>query len=470
MNINRISSAEIPVQKTLQTMQNYIYNPFSKDHQIKPELLAHDLYRVSEKCNTSQLKTLFNNTFVNIAQRMIEAQQNNFAGIIYSFLIKTNQENIPFLKTITTKALKCAQKQNDSVHIATRAAELANLYKDTEPDKYLTYMTMARNALKDVCENYDTIGKNFNTISRSLNTKEAYLFKLIRTDLDIVLKNEKANPKENKKRLLAIYKNINSLYEDPSIVDKRELCRIRTFAQKQISDLVFNMNYKGLNPKELKNVFDLSSEKVIHSVLNKEPITKEKFTDFYSGLYDEFKKNAQEKAFISKTFEFIDKLENVNGEFFTSKLYTILLDKNKSNFENTMMITRNGLNRKIKDKDDFGIVFSGFKLAKVLKENNEFGKYINTLDIKMTATKNIINNYEELSKTRTFRPKEDYIKELMYDKVSVANALKRTNPEHSKEVLKEAKALLDSLPNDYKAKDAAIGKIAKYIHFRLSHE
>ena len=58
----------------------------------------------------------------------------------------------------------------------------------------------------------------------------------------------------------------------------------------------------------------------------------------------------------------------------------------------------------------------------------------------------------------------------MYDKVSVANALKRTNPEHSKEVLKEAKALLDSLPNDYKAKDAAIGKIAKYIHSRLSHE
>ncbi len=52
-----------------------------------------------------------------------------------------------------------------------------------------------------------------------------------------------------------------------------------------------------------------------------------------------------------------------------------------------MMITRNGLNRKIKDKDDFGIVFFGFKLAKVLKENNEFGKYINTLDIKMTATK-----------------------------------------------------------------------------------
>lgn len=68
MNINRISSAEIPVQKTLQTMQNYIYNPFSKDHKIKPELLAHDLYRVSEKCNTNQLKTLFNNTFVNIAQ------------------------------------------------------------------------------------------------------------------------------------------------------------------------------------------------------------------------------------------------------------------------------------------------------------------------------------------------------------------------------------------------------------------
>ena len=38
------------------------------------------------------------------------------------------------------------------------------------------------------------------------------------------------------------------------------------------------------------------------------------------------------------------------------------------------MITKNGLNRKIKDKDDFGIVFFGFKLAKVLKENNEFGK------------------------------------------------------------------------------------------------
>ena len=356
------------------------------------------------------------------------------------------------------------------MHIATRAAELANLYKGTEPDKYLTYLNTARNALKDVCENYETIGKNYNTISRPLNTKESYLFKLIRTDLDIVLKNEKANPKENKKRLLAIYKNINSLYNDPSVKDKRELNKFSTFVQKQISDLVFNTNYKGLDFKELKNVFDSSSEKVINSVQNKEPITKEKFTEFYSGLYDEFKKNSQEKTFISKSFEFINNLESVNGEFFTSKLYTILLDKNKSNSENTIMITRNGLNRKIKDKDDFGIVFFGFKLAKILKENNEFGKYISTLDIKMTATKNIINNYEELSKTRTFRPKEDYIKELMFDKVSVANALKRTNPEHSKKVLKEAKTLLDSLPKDYKAKDSAIAKIAKHINYKLSHE
>lgn len=468
MNINRIAPTEIPVQRTLHTMQNYIYNPFAKDHQINSGQLAHDLYRVRERCNTNELKNLFNNTFVNIAQKMTDAKQDNFAGIIYSFLIKTNQENIPFLKLVTTKALKCAQKQNDSVHIATRAAELGNLYKETEPDKYLSYLNTARNALKDVCDNYETIGKNYNTISRPLNTKESYLLKLIRTDLDITLKNEKANPKENKKRLLSIYKYIVSLYDEPSITDKRELNKISTFVQKQISDLVFNTKFQGLKPNELKNVFDTSSEKVINSVLNKEPITKEKFTEFYSGLYDEFKKNSLEQLFISKSFEFIDKLEKVNGQFFTSKLYTVLLDKNKTNFDNTIMITRHGFNRKIKDKDDFGIVFFGFKLTKMLKECNKFGEYISTLDTKMTATKNIIKNYDKLSKTAAFRPKEDYVKELMFDKVSVANALKRTNPEHSIEVLKEAKALLDSLPDDYKAKDAAIAKIAKHINYKLS--
>ena len=101
MNISRITPAEISVQRTLHTMQNYIYNPFAKDHPIKPELLAHDLYRVSEKCNTNQLKTLFNNTFINIAQRMIEAQQNNFAGIIYSFLIKINNDKSSLVCTKT---------------------------------------------------------------------------------------------------------------------------------------------------------------------------------------------------------------------------------------------------------------------------------------------------------------------------------------------------------------------------------
>ena len=49
----------------------------------------------------------------------------------------------------------------------------------------------------------------------------------------------------------------------------------------------------------------------------------------------------------------------------------------------------------------------------------------------------IVNNYEELSKTTKLKQKNDYIKQLIFDKVSVAKFIKKKRPDIATNLLQE---------------------------------
>lgn len=459
MQINKISSEERLLKQYMNNIQNYACNSIDNSH-TSPIKFTRDLYIVGEKCNTSQLKQLFNKTLIQLAQKMTSTKQDNFAAIIYSFIIKTNQEDTNLSKMAATKALEIAIKNNDSVHIASRSDDLAILYKDNDEEMYLKYLNLKKEALTDVCNNFKQMGNKYKTISRPLNSKTAYVLTLIRTEIEIALYTEKKNPKEGRKELIAIFEKINNINGDYFVDDIKELNKINNFLiTKLTKDILIS------DENNLSKSFSKTSQSILKSIKNKEPFNFEIFKDYYSNMYDKLKNNSQELVFINKSIFLIDNFDMLKKQAFTSKLYTIMLDKNINNPKNTKIIAKHGLNQKIKNKDYYGIVFFGQKLAKALKECENFSpsEYLEVLNITIDAAKNIVNNYEELSKTTKLKPKNDYIKQLIFDKVSVAKFIKKKRPDIATNLLQESLELIKLFPKSYLNQNPAIEKLKKYI-------
>ena len=461
MQIDKFTQEKYQFKAMLNNIQRYADNSLRNKIQINPEKLSRDLYVANSKCNSNQLRKMLNHTFVQLAEKMERAKQDSLAGIIYSFLIKVNSDNTTFLKFIGPKALEIAKKQKDSVHIASRAGDLANAYKDKDENLYLQYLRIKKDALTDVCTNYGQFTKRFKTISRPLNTKKAYVLTLIRTEIDMAKQKENTNPEEARKELVSIYKKINNQNGIYFVDDMQELGKINLFLKTRLSKDIFNTN----NEDNLKKSFRLTARKILNSVKNREPLNVKILGDYFSDMYDKFKNNSLEAEFINSSISLIDNLNGLDTHVFISKLYTILFDKNKNNPNNTRIIAKHGFNQRVKEKDEFGIVFFGQKYARALKGCNKFSptENMDILSKTMNASKNIIQNYDELSHKTKLRPKNDYIRQLAFNKVDAAKLIAKKYPDLSKQFLQEASALIKALPKDYVKQNPAIEKLREYI-------
>lgn len=463
MNITPAPMGTNQIKRILLNMENYRYNPFNNHNRIEPKTLSSDLYIIGKQCNTTQLKDFLTNTFIKIAERMSDANQDNLAGIIYSYLVKINTDNFPVQEAVALKALKIAQKQKDSVHIASRANELADIYKFISKENYLKYLKVKRNALKDVCTNYETAGNRFRTISREYNSKDVYVLTLIRTEIDIAKTLMHDKPEVAKRELLNIYKKAcdsHGEYRIDQPKNLKELIEIKKFIQTLLTDMIFRTQTSSVTQD-----YSITVTNILKSIRNKEPIKIGPFIKHFSELYDKFKKQSMEQIFIEKSFDFITALKKSGDKLFGSKLYTILLNKNVDNPESTKTIARHGLKLRQEENDDFGIVFFGQTLINAIRKSENFSmrEYLDAINPVMTSSRNIINNYDEMLKTAPLKPKDFYIKQLIFYKVESAKILKNRNPEYYKAAYKEIEQLLKLLPQSEIDKHPKFLNIQEYI-------
>lgn len=463
MNITPAPMGTNQIKRILLNMENYRYNPFNNHNRIEPKTLSSDLHIIGKQCNTTQLKDFLTNTFIKIAERMSDANQDNLAGIIYSYLLKINTDNFPVQEAVALKALKIAQKQKDSVHIASRANELADIYKFISKENYLKYLKVKRNALKDVCTNYETAGNRFRTISREYNSKDVYVLTLIRTEIDIAKTLMHDKPEVAKRELLNIYQKAcdsHGEYRIDQPKNLKELMEIKKFIQTLLTDMIFRTQTSSVMQD-----YSIAVTNILKSIRNKEPIKIGPFIKHFSELYDKFKKQSMEQIFMEKTFDFITALKKSGDTLFGSKLYTILLNKNVDNPENTKTIARHGLKLRQEENDDFGIVFFGQTLINAIKKSEKFSmrEYLDAINPVMTSSRNIINNYDEMLKTAPLKPKDFYIKQLIFYKVESAKILKNRNPEYHKAAYKEIEQLLKLLPQSEIDKHPKFLNIQEYI-------
>ena len=67
---------------------------------------------------------------------------------------------------------------------------------------------------------------------------------------------------------------------------------------------------------------------------------------------------------------------------------------------------------------------------------------LKSLQSNIKALTNIIDNYDSLPERKHLRPKNEYLKYLIFSKIDSAKLRRKTKPEYSKATIKEAESIL----------------------------
>lgn len=163
-------------QKAFNKFANKITQGTKNKIQISPKEVSTEIYRYNNIFAKKNMTSLFTNLAMQLAQTLVSLGDNNLAGTIYSFLIKTNGGNAKLAEQIATNALAIAKRQHDPIHIMARANDLNNIFKVTAPQskRRLTILYDEKRALNDICTNYEKVSKRYKTLTRRMKPVEVY--------------------------------------------------------------------------------------------------------------------------------------------------------------------------------------------------------------------------------------------------------------------------------------------------------
>lgn len=465
MKINKLESPEIQFRKMLYNLQSYMDKP-RQGKNINPRNLACDLYDIGEKSKTPEREPILNNCLISLAEKMMNLKQDNLAGVVYSFLIKFNKDNPIQLKQILPKALECAEKHNDSVHVAARCDDINKIYQyyEIHGQNYLDCLNLRKQSLEKICSDYDSVKNKYRTISRKLNSRDKYVDLLIRTKVDIANELGLLNQKSDaRKELLSAYKDFDKFSDGYKAQNEKNYSGLKKYLSITITE---DTLCKGQNFNNDYEKFMKVSKNIIQSVREKAPIENTMFRDFYSEMFDKFKSNSLDSLFIKKSFELVKKLNSLGNSFISSRIIKILLEKNETNIKNLKDIELEILKIKDSENDYFGLIHHSVRIQKLFKKDPKAVSISSNLiagQYHIKALNHIIANYDNLTPSVKLKPKEEYIEELIFAKVNSARLQRNTYPEYFKSALQEADKLIESLPAGFIEKHPEMKKVVSFV-------
>lgn len=163
-----------------------------KKKQIDPHTFSDELYNIGDLFEKQNKKSEINRPAKKLAETLVALGNNNLAGIIYSFLIKCNQNDTKFVEEIATNALAIAKRLKDPVHIMARSHDLKEIYRITDygSPKHLKILYDERRALNEICTNYKNTKQQYNTLSRGMKPIETYqtMLAIVRVEIAEIIK------------------------------------------------------------------------------------------------------------------------------------------------------------------------------------------------------------------------------------------------------------------------------------------
>lgn len=152
------------------------------------------------------------------AAKLGENGQYDFAGIIYSNLVKIPTLQPKQKEIYAKKALTIAITQGDSLHIIARLVDLKRIYKaNGNKSQFLNTSFAEEKQLIQVLQNFENIQDNFKTVKRMANSPDTYRLQLANTRVDIGKGLLKNNPETAKRKLLQARKTFEKLGREKEV-------------------------------------------------------------------------------------------------------------------------------------------------------------------------------------------------------------------------------------------------------------
>ena len=178
---------QINPQKSFQIMSDKILKGVKRNQSIPSGSFAYELKDLGDVFAERGQKSEMNKASKKLAETLVASKNSDLAGVIYSFLVKFNEDNPKVAEEFATNGLAVAKRLKDDVHIVARCHDLRDIYKVSEPksDKLLKTMYEEKRALSNIVNDYSAAEKRYNTISRKMAPKSKYEFLLGSVKLEI---------------------------------------------------------------------------------------------------------------------------------------------------------------------------------------------------------------------------------------------------------------------------------------------
>ena len=174
-------------QKSFQIMSDKILKGVKRNQSIPSGSFAYELKDLGDVFAERGQKSEMNKASKKLAETLVASKNSDLAGVIYSFLVKFNEDNPKVAEEFAVNGLAVAKRLKDDVHIVARCHDLRDIYKASEPksDKLLKTMYEEKRALSNIVNDYSAAEKRYNTISRKMAPKSKYEFLLGSVKIEI---------------------------------------------------------------------------------------------------------------------------------------------------------------------------------------------------------------------------------------------------------------------------------------------
>ena len=183
---NPIHFAE-DTQKVFNTLSKNVRTAIAKGEYIDARMFSESIRTIGDSFEHQGQKYIMNYKGAKLAKELTDKKQFNLASIIYSFLIKNNEQNPVLCEDFAKKGLKLARRVQDPIHIMARLDNLNNLYRKTEygSKKHIKTLVEEKEILRKIVKKYKNCINQYNTISRQALPKEHYEFMLCGIKMEI---------------------------------------------------------------------------------------------------------------------------------------------------------------------------------------------------------------------------------------------------------------------------------------------
>lgn len=154
----------------------------------------------------------FADTIFVFAENLAKSGMEDFAGIIYSSLMKLPIKNLEVKEKYALRSLEFYEKRGDSIHALSRMIDLKKIYtKMGKSGKYVKMLFREEAELKKICANFKTAKQGYNTYKREENPLARYEIQLAHAKLEIAKVVKRETP-DTAKVILEKSKKIFSKY------------------------------------------------------------------------------------------------------------------------------------------------------------------------------------------------------------------------------------------------------------------